>query len=225
MLNEFHYADKENPLNYILFYPETTELSELPLLIYLHGAGERGGEISHLFRHGVPKMIEKGVEYPAVVLCPQCPCEFVWNNIVVQLKALIDLVAKRFNTKPDRICITGSSMGGFGTWEMGLTYPNFFSAIGPVAGGGLSWRCSNLVSTPVYAIHGDADTAVPPIYSELMVNAVNGSGGAAKYKVLENFGHNDGINEAYENTDLTEWLLAQRRSDFSEIAECCSNCF
>lgn len=225
MLNEFHCSDKENPLNYILFYPENTELSELPLMIYLHGAGERGVELSHLYRHGVPKMIEKGAEYPAVVLCPQCPCEFVWNNMVVPLKALIDSVAKRFQTKPDRICITGSSMGGFGTWEMGLTYPNFFSAIGPVAGGGLSWRCSNLVSTPVYAIHGDADTLVPPIYSELMVNAVNNTGGNAKYKTLENFGHNDGIDEAYANTDLIEWLLAQRRTDFSKIAEFCSEYF
>lgn len=225
MVSELHYATPENPMGYILFYPENTATAELPLLIYLHGAGERGTDLSHLYRHGVPKLIKNGKEYPAVILCPQCPCEFVWNNVVERVKGLIDRVAAEFNTLPDRICITGSSMGGFGTWEMGLTYTNFFSGIGPVAGGGLSWRCSNLVSTPVFALHGGADTLVPPIYSELMVNAVNNNGGKAEYKILENFGHNDGINEAYENTDLMEWLLARRRTDFSEIAEFCSNCF
>ncbi len=223
MIKELHLANAENKLNYMLYYPE--DYKNLPLLVYLHGAGERGGELSHLYRHGVPKFLNLGKEYPAVVLCPQCPCEFVWNNIVVETKSLIDKIVSRFDILPDRICITGSSMGGFGTWEMGMTYTNFFSAIGPVSGGGLSWRSGNLVSTPVFAIHGKKDDLVPVIYSELMVNGVNKNGGNAKLLTLENFGHNDAINEAYENTNLVDWLLSQRRTDFTKPKEFCHNCF
>jgi predicted peptidase len=110
-------------------------------------------------------------------------------------------------------------MGGFGTFEMGLTYRNFFSAIAPVAGGGLSWRASNLKNTPVRAYHGDADSTVPVVYSELMVNAVNQTGGFAELVTLKGLGHNDSIEHAYENTDLIEWLLSARRTDFTYVPE------
>lgn len=209
-------------ISYDVFYPD--DCADLPLLIYLHGAGERGTEISHVYRHGIPKLICEGKEIPAVVLCPQCPTWAVWDNVVADVKKVIDHVVQQFHIKEDRICITGSSMGGFGTWMMGKTYSNFFSAIGPVAGGGMSWRCSNLRTTPVYAIHGAADTCVPPCYSELMVNGVNNTGGKAKLLLLDNLGHNDGIDYAYRNTDLIDWLLSQRRTDFSIIPEfCCEN--
>lgn len=214
----------QNPFNmtYDVYFPD--EYRGLPLLVYLHGAGERGTEISHVYRHGVPKLIHEGQEIPAVVLCPQCPTWAVWDNVVSTVKAVIDHVAAQFAILPDRICITGSSMGGFGTWMMGKTYPNFFSAIGPVAGGGMSWRCSNLRTTPVYAIHGGADSCVPPIYSELMVNSVNAAGGKGKLLLLEGKEHNDGIDDAYRNTDLIPWLLSMRRTDFSIIPEfCCEN--
>lgn len=213
-----------NPFNmtYEVFYPN--EYNDLPLIVYLHGAGERGTEISHVHRHAIPKLISEGKEFPAVVLCPQCPTWAVWDNVVATVKDVIDHIVAQFEIKPDRICITGSSMGGFGTWMMGKTYPNFFSAIGPVAGGGMSWRTSNLRTTPVYAVHGAADTCVPLLYSELMVNGVNNAGGNAKLLPLEGLGHNDGIDYAYRNTDLIDWLLAQRRTDFSIVPEfCCEN--
>ena len=80
----------ENPygMNYKLFYPETLA-EELPLLVFLHGAGERGKEISHLYRHGVPKLLCEGMQIPAVVLCPQCPANAVLDNVVYKLKELI----------------------------------------------------------------------------------------------------------------------------------------
>ncbi len=212
-------------MNYIIYTPETESLEELPLLVYLHGAGERGLKIDHLPRYAFPRIIESGREYNAVILCPQCPCEFVWDNVAAKLKAIIDKVAAEYKIKPDRIAITGSSMGGFGSWCMGQIYGNFFSGVGPVAGGGMSWRCKNLINTPVYALHGDRDIDVPLIYSRLMVDAVNAFGGNAKLRILEGFGHGDGIDEAYENTDLVEWLISQRRSDFTPVPEAFSEQF
>lgn len=217
-------SKKENGImNYGVFCPD--DYTDLPLLIYLHGAGERGLKYDHLYRHGVARMIGEGKEIPAVVLIPQCPEEFVWDNVVESVKELIDTTANDYNIKPDRICITGSSMGGFGTWMMGLTYKNFFSGIAPIAGGGMAWRTANLKNTPVYAVHGSEDDPVKPIYSQMMCERVNAEGGNAKLLMLEGFGHNDGIYHAYYNTDVIEWLLACRRTDFNELPEAYSENF
>lgn len=207
------------------FYTPETVTEDLPLLIYLHGAGERGTNIDHIYRHGIPKLIRNGRQIEAYVLCPQCPAEFVWNNVICELKSLIDAVVAKWNIKPDRICITGGSMGGFGTWEMGLTYPNFFSAIAPVCGGGMSWRCGRLASLPVKAYHGTADDVVPIVYSELMVDAINAVGGHAELVRLDGRDHGQGINEPYTDLDLIDWILAQRRTDFIRVKETCEEMF
>ncbi len=223
-MNEKEYfAKNDNEMNYMVFYPDSYK--DLPLLVYLHGAGERGGVLSHLTRHAIPKIIKEGRQIPAVILCPQCPEKYVWDNVTAMLKTLIDKIVCEYGIKNDRICITGSSMGGYGTWMMGLAYPNFFSAIGPVAGGGMSWRAKNLRSTPVYAVHGKKDTTVPITCSELMINELKNYSDKIEFLVLENHGHNDGINYAYSSTDLIEWLLAQRRTDFNPISDVCSEYF
>ncbi len=207
-------------MNYAVYYPDN--FADLPLLIYLHGAGERGCHFDHLYRHAIPLLLSQGHIYPAVILVPQCPVDVVWDNIVSDVKALIDAVAAEFAIRPDRICLTGSSMGGFGTWSMALTYPNFFSAIAPIAGGGMAWRAKRLVTTPVYAFHGAEDATVVPVYSQLMCDAVTAAGGNARLVPLDGMGHNDGINYAYAHTDIIDWLLQQRRTDFSSIPDACS---
>ncbi|MBQ1264570.1 MAG: prolyl oligopeptidase family serine peptidase [Oscillospiraceae bacterium] len=214
----------EYPLQADLYAPDGAT-NELPLLIYLHGAGERGTNIEHVYRHGIPKLIKEGRSIAAFVLCPQCPAEFVWHNLVRELKSLIDAVAAKWQIKSDRICITGGSMGGFGTWEMALTYPNFFSAAAPVCGGGTSWRCGKLASLPVKAYHGTADTVVPITYSELMVDAINASGGHAELVRLDGRDHEQGINEPYESGDLIDWILSKRRTNFERIKETCEEMF
>ena len=206
------------PLQAYLFEPNV-KISNPTLLIYLHGAGERGTNLEHVKKLSIPKMINLGYKIPAIVLCPQCPAEFVWNNVVAILKELIDKVVEEYNVSKDRIVLTGGSMGGFGTWEMALTYRNFFAGIAPIAGGVFSWRCKNLLTTPVYAVHGGSDSVVPPIYSKLMVDATNKSGGNAKLVVLDGKEHNDGIESAYEDLDVIDWLLKQRRTDFSYVPE------
>ena len=217
------YNGNDFDMNYKVFYPDNYE--DLPLLVYLHGAGERGSNIENIHRHAIPKLIDEGREFNAVVLCPQCPAQYVWNNVVIDVKKLIDNIAEEFGLKKDRICITGASMGGFGTWMMGKTYPSFFAGVAPVAGGGMSWRAAKLSKTPVLAVHGTADAVVPIIYSQLMVDEVNKCGGNAELIALEGQDHIDGIDYAYRNTKLVDWLLSQRRTDFGYVPEICEEMF
>ena len=223
MVEKIFLNNGERDFNYIVYEPE--KLKDIPLIIYLHGAGERGKKIDHLYRHAVPKLLKAGKEVNALVLCPQCPAGYVWNNLVFELKCLIDNIVAEYGIKKDRIAITGSSMGGYGTWEMGLTYRKFFSAIAPVAGGGMSWRCAGLKTTPVFAYHGADDSDVPPCNSEEMAKAVNNSGGNAELSIFENFGHNDFINYVYEHTDVLDKLIASRRTDFCYVTDVCEDYF
>ena len=141
------------------------------------------------------------------------------------VKSLIDEIVEKYDVQKDRICITGASMGGYGTWEMGLTYHDFFAGIAPVCGGGMPWRAQNLITTPVNAFHGDCDEAVALVNSQLMVDQVLALGGNAKLHILKGFGHNDGIEQAYYHTELIEWLLRQRRCDFTPVKEALSEYF
>ena len=215
--------ENEFGMNFILFTPEKFE--NLPLIVYLHGAGERGTAVEHLYRHGLAKMMNNGLELPAVVVCPQCPAWAVWDNVVNKVKDLIDYVAAKFFVDMSKITITGSSMGGYGTFSMGLTYPNFFAVIAPVAGGGMSWRAARLRNTPVLAIHGEKDSAVPFVCSQLMVDNLRNAGGNVQLICLENFDHNDGIDFAYHSTKLIPWLLEQKRTDFDYVPDVCEDCF
>lgn len=210
-------------MNYGIAVPD--EHKELPLLIYLHGAGERGANIEHVYRHGIPKLLKEGKEINAVVLFPQCPAQFIWNNVVESLKKLIDSVVSEYGIPRGRIFLTGSSMGGYGTWEMAMCYPETFAAIAPVAGGGVIWRTLKLRNVPVTAYHGTVDSVVPISQSEIMVEYTNRFGGTAELVPLEGYEHNQGIDYAYRNTDLIEKLISYVKTDFSHVPEPCENMF
>lgn len=205
-------AATETSLGYIVYKPENFTPG-LPMIVFLHGAGERGTNLDLVNVNAIPKYISAGtLKLPAVVLCPQCPEGLVWNNVVVSLKALIDEVAAEYEVDTDRISITGISMGGFGTWEMGVTYGNYFSCIAPVCGGGLSWQCSGdmLKSVPVWAFHGDADSIVPVKNSLEMVDKLNAAGGHAKLTLFHGVNHNS-WDSAYLETMVIDWLLSNKR--------------
>lgn len=199
--------------------------ADTPLLVYLHGAGERGRNFDHIYRHGIPKLIKEGREIDAVVLFPQCPAPFIWNNMVKELKCLIDCVAAEYGISRDRILLTGSSMGGYGTWEMGMCYPETFAAIAPVAGGGVVWRTGKLIKTPVLAYHGTDDSVVPFSQSEIMVEFTLKNGGTAELNALSGMEHNDGIDYAYRETNLINRLISYSKTDHSHIPEPCETLF
>lgn len=210
-------------MNYGLAFGD--DYKDQPLLIYLHGAGERGKNFEHIYRHGIPKLIKEGQDIKAVVLFPQCPGEYIWNNVVKELKIIIESVIEKYGISRDRILLTGSSMGGYGTWEMAMCYPEMFAAIAPVAGGGVVWRTGKLIKTPVLAYHGEKDCVVPISQSEIMVNSTVRNGGTAELNILKNKGHNDGIDYAYRETNLIQRLLSFRKNDFTHIPEPCEELF
>lgn len=204
----------EFTFGYYLYYPTKSSKEKLPLIVFLHGAGERGDGTTELEKvkvHGLTKYLSEGVEYPAIILAPQCPQGVVWSNLIFALKELIDSIIEEYNVDITRVSITGLSMGGFGTWEMGISYPELFSAMAPICGGGMSWRCGRLKDVPIWAFHGDADNLVPLNNSVEMVDAVNKAGGNAKLTVFHNVGHNSWV-EAYTTTNVVEWLISKNKS-------------
>ena len=224
MLNvKTHISNDEKTMNFGVAFPN--DYNDLPLIIYLHGAGERGKNFEHVYRHGIPKLIKEGKEFNAIILFPQCPAKFIWNNMVKELKEIIDFVIKEYKIKKDRVVLTGSSMGGYGTWETAMCYPELFAGIAPVAGGGVVWRCGKLKNLPVIAYHGDKDFAVPISQSECMVESTKKFGGNAELNVISGYGHNDGIDYAYRNTNLIERLISFRKTNFEHVPEVCEELF
>lgn len=224
MQREVFLTQTEREMNYWLFLPNDYQ-ENLPLIIYLHGAGERGKNIEHLARHGLAKLLMEKIEIDAVVLIPQCPADCVWDNLPHELKMLIDEVVDKYKIDGNRITVTGSSMGGFGTWMLGMTYPNFFAGLAPVAGGGMEWRSSNLTGMPIRAYHGKRDELVDWKRTEMMVRAVNRSGGKAETVFFEELDHNGGIDFAYRHTNLIYWLLEQKKENRKIVSEFCSDLF
>ena len=199
---------KNVSLPYLLYTPKPK--GKLPLVIFLHGAGERGNDLELVKIHGIPKLIEQGQEFPFIAVSPQCPKDSWWTLEHETLKALIDKIVETHNVDKRRIYMTGLSMGGYGTWYMGGLYPKTFAAIAPVCGGGNLIIGRQLVNTPVWAFHGDKDNVVPLDESERMVKIVKKAGGKAKLTVYKGVDHNS-WDKTYNNPKLYQWLLSHKK--------------
>ncbi len=197
-------------MGYLLYLPEDYAQKESwPLLVFLHGAGERGSDLELVKKHGPPKLIAAGKQFPFVVVSPQCPTGRWWQP--VELTALIDEMVEKYKIDEDRICVTGLSMGGFGTWALAGYTPHRFAAIVPICGGGEAYRTRDLTHLPTWVFHGGKDSVVPLERSEEMVAAMKKNGGDAKLTVYPEAGH-DSWTETYDNPELYEWLLKQKRT-------------
>lgn len=200
---------KAHMLNYILTAPnDIKEGEKLPLIVFLHGAGERGDDIEKLKVYCIPKLFTANEEHAGVrayTLSPQCPSwPFTWYDFKNEVMALIDEVIANNQIDPKKVSLCGISMGGFGTWELAMTYPERFAKIAPLCSGGMSWRAW-MIKMPVRVYHGKRDDVVPFAYSELMVNAVKASGGNVEFIAFDDLSHNC-WDRAFEETDLIKWL-------------------
>ena len=183
-----------------------------PLLVHLHGAGERGnedgGELDRIALHGYFERIAKGESLPVMMVAPQCPDGRYWGGMIESLNKFLDFLLDDLNADPARVYLTGLSMGGTGAWLWALDRPERFAAVAPVCGTGVCWYGFQLAHTPVWAFHGDLDDTVPPTESLNMVSAINRRGGNARLTLLHGVGH-AAWNAAYGNNELLDWLLAQ----------------
>jgi len=203
----------EKTLGYLLYTPkeyETDAAKKWPLVVFLHGIGERGNNLDAVKRHGPPKLIAAGKEFPFLVASPQCPPDRWWEPDALLI--LIQDLEKNYRIDPDRIYLTGLSMGGFGTWATASAYPNKFAAIAPVCGGGNDLMAGRqLGKMPTWCFHGAKDTAVILEQSQRMVNALEAAKNPeVKFTIYPDAGH-DCWTVTYENDELYTWLLTHVR--------------
>lgn len=182
-----------------------------PLILFLHGSGEQGDDINLVKMHGPPMLIDKGKEFPFIVVSPQCPADLdYWSNDV--LIHLLDKVESQYRVDTTRVYLTGLSLGGEGTWSLAIAYPERFAAIAPVCGDGNPLRISRLKNVPVWAFHGAKDKVVPLSEEEEMVDALKACGGDVKFTVYPDLGHN-AWTVTYNNEELYQWFLSHKKNN------------
>ena len=197
-------------MGYLLSLPEGYKTQEKwPLLLFLHGSGERGADLELVKMHGPPKLIAGGKKFPFIIVSPQCAKGRGWEPL--ELSALLDELEKTHKVDPDRIYVTGLSMGGFATWELAAFSPTRLAAIAPICGGGEPYWTRRYTHLPTWAFHGAKDEGVPVERTQEMIDAMIKSGGTPKLTIYPEAGH-DSWTETYNNPEFYEWLLTQKRT-------------
>lgn len=197
-------------LQYLIYLPEAYSANERwPLVLFLHGSGERGTNIDRVKKHGPPKLVAAGRKFPFILVSPQCPRDQRWD--AKQLSMLISQLEAKYSVDPDRIYVTGLSMGATGTWGLVASDPERFAAIGPVCGRGDPKTVSSFAKTPVWVFHGAEDPTVPISESQSMVDALKVAGGEPRFTVYPKAKH-DSWTATYSNPKFYDWLLRQKRN-------------
>lgn len=181
-----------------------------PLLIFLHGAGERGDDLDRVGIHGPLKERREGRDLPFVIVAPQVPEGGRWT--VGRVAAAMDDAITQYRIDPDRVYVTGLSMGGYGTWEAIERMPERIAAAVPICGGGNPIGIGDARTVPVWNFHGAMDPVVPISESVRMVGRLRDAGGDVRFTVYPDAGH-DAWSETYANPEVYEWLLSHRLSD------------
>ena len=196
--------------NYLLYLPkdyaETNK--QWPLILFLHGSGERGNDPTLINTCGLTKHLVKGMELPFIIVAPQCPKDRRWIDQTDVLINLLDDIIERYPVDQSRVYLTGLSMGGQGTWKLATDYPHRFAAIVPICGRGDTVLARHrLTKMPVWVFHGAKDKLVPISKSEEMVEALRQAGNKnVKFTAYPNANH-DSWNRTYTNRQLYEWFL------------------
>ena len=186
---------------------------KLPVIVFLHGAGEVGDgseqAVQKVRAHGIPKLFGADADYGGlrvITVSPQCPEGYIWDHVTFQTKEYIDAVVEQFNGDRSHIALTGLSMGGFGTCNLITTYPDYFCCAAPICGGGVVWRIDErLKNKPIRIYHSVDDDSVPYLCSVMMAARAQQAG--AQVELISYCSEGHGCwNRAYEQTDLIEWL-------------------
>jgi predicted peptidase len=189
-----------------------------PLILFLHGAGERGTNVWLVAKHGPFKNAEAAQNF--IIVSPQCPDGKIWSEDL--LLALLDKIEASYPVDLHRVYLTGLSMGGYGTWDLGLNHPDRFAAIAPISGGGETISVilaqhydqatlAQMQSLGIWAFHGGKDTTVPTDESAHMVNALKQAGCTdIKLTIYPEAGH-DSWTQTYAAPDLFAWFLQHSR--------------
>ncbi len=209
------------PLNY-------NPKEKYPLVVFLHGAGERGDDNDKQLVHGVPEFLtpENRKDYPCFLIAPQCPEGKKWVEVdwsaesEIQPKGpsepmqltlgLIDQMRKDYPIDGKRIYVTGLSMGGFGAWDVIARRPDLFAAAVPICGGGDEATATKIAKIPIWAFHGAKDPAVNVNRTRHMIAALKKAGGEPKYTEYPDEGHASWV-PAYKDAAMMKWLFGQKK--------------
>ncbi|ARS36727.1 prolyl oligopeptidase family serine peptidase [Pontibacter actiniarum] len=201
-----------NSYKYGIYLPESYNPAadkDWPLILFLHGAGEKGNNLELLKRQGLPKYLSARKDFPFVVAYPQCPRQAHWHPSL--LNEWLEEVLTKVKADKTRLYLTGISMGGYGTWHWAAANPEKFAAILPICGGGEVNKAARLVHMPVWAFHGAKDDIVPLSETTDMVTAVRALGGNPKLTVYPDLRH-DSWTVTYNNPAIYDWLLQHKRN-------------
>jgi predicted peptidase len=216
---------------YRLLRPATLAAeTRYPVILFLHGAGERGSDNERQLNHFPTWMAEAAqrAARPCFLVAPQCREKHAWSvfdwdtskpaalpevpttDMAAALAALDAVLAAEPAADPDRVYLTGLSMGGYGGWDLAARMPERFAAVMPICGGGDEATAPRLTKLPIWCFHGEADPVVPVGLSRSMIAAIKAAGGTPIYSELPCVGH-DSWTPAYRNPAVLDWLFAQRR--------------
>lgn len=197
------------PLSYLIYQPPGFAEEPRPLLLFLHGVGERGDQPALVASHGIPALIERGKNLPFITVSPQCPADRTWGELVEALLDLLDYLVSNLRIDVSRIYLTGISMGAFGTWKLAAAAPDRFAALVPICGGGDEHWARALAHLPTWVFHGAQDSIVPVESSLRMVRALEAADAPVTLTVYEDLSH-ECWDRAYQTPALYQWLLSQR---------------
>jgi predicted peptidase len=199
-------------LSYLLFVPAsyaTTPETHWPLILYLHGGSLRGDDVERLRTLGLPHRLESEPDFPFVVVSPQCPAGEIWTDAEA-IDALLDRVMHDCRIDPERIYVTGHSMGGRGALYFAYRLRSRFAAVlslspySPITAWG-----DKLAQIPLWLFHGTVDTLAPIAETKELVKAVEAAGGHPRFNILA--GRDHSILDVYDQRGVYQWLLQQKR--------------
>lgn len=232
----YHSYEKErNSLNYRMMLPlDFDEEKTYPVILFLHGMGERGTDNKTQLTHGAQFFLDSIQKYPAIVIFPQCPPIDYWANLyrpdeggasrrftyhtdeephpsLGLVIGLLDSLMQESYTDKNRLYVSGLSMGAFGVWELLWRIPEKIAAAIPICGGGPTKMASKMNEVPIWAFHGTKDDVVHPRLSANLVKAVQQAEGRAKITLIPGANHNS-WDPAFADPEYLKWLFSHKKN-------------
>jgi predicted peptidase len=213
--NKYSKAD----INYLFYVPESygkDRNKKWPLILFLHGMGERGNDLELIKKHPLPKILDEQKNFPCIAVSPQLPLnKQLWDDYIDPLKELLDQIKSKYSIDTQRVYLTGLSMGGAGTWNFALRYPKYFAAIVPIAGA-YKFRSKEIPddickikNLPIWTFHGGRDQVVGSWQTEILVNALKECGSNIRYTLYPEADHPQSWIKTYADPELYKWLFDQ----------------
>jgi predicted peptidase len=217
---EYQQGQRTDVMKYLLFLPQdygVDKQKQWPLIFFLHGAGERGTNIELVKVHGPPMIAEQRDDWSFIVVSPQCPAGTWWSAKFNTLNELLDEIIATYAVDTNRLYLTGLSMGGYGTWDWAILFPERFAALAPICGGSsYSSLVCEIKDIPTWVFHGGKDTVVPIAESETLVQALEECDSNVRFTIYPDAGHNSWT-VTYDNPELYDWFLQQSLGGITNV--------